>query len=64
MDEKYYIEFFLLNDELSPRTPKEEQAIVLEYGEESQINSDILAEHGKLLIEDVALETINHHFNQ
>src|SRR5699024_12528850 len=42
MDEKYYIEFFLLNDELSPRTPKEEQAIVLEYGEESQINSDIL----------------------
>ena len=64
MDGKYYIEFFLLNDELSPRTPKEEQAIVLEYGEESQINSDILAEHGKLLIEDVALETINHHFNQ
>src|SRR5699024_1743803 len=64
MDEKYYIEFFLINDELSPRTPKEEQAIVLEYGEESQINSDILEEHGKLLIEDVALETINHHFNQ
>ena len=63
MDGKYYIEFFLLNDELSPRTPQEDQAIVLEYGEESQLNSDVLAEHGKLLIDDVALETINYHFN-
>ena len=64
LDGKYYIEFFLINDEFSPRTPKEDQAIVLEYGEESSIGSDVLAEYGKLLIEDVALETVNHHFNK
>lgn len=59
---KYYIEFFLIDDEFSTRTPKEDQAIILEYGEETTISSDILSEHGKQLIEDVALETINHHF--
>ena len=64
LDGKYYVEFFLINDEFSLRTPAEDQAIVLEYGEESSISSDVLAEHGKLLIEDVALETINHHFNK
>lgn len=63
-DGKYYVEFFLINDEFSLRTPQEDQAIVLEYGEESSINSDVLSEHGKLLIEDVALETIDHHFNK
>lgn len=60
---KYFMEFFLINDEFSTRSPKEDQAIILEYGVESTVNSDILNEHGKQLIKDVALETINHHFN-
>ena len=63
LEDKYYMEFFLIDDEFSTRTPKEDLAIVLEFGLESNITSEILAEHGKLLIEDVALETINHHFN-
>lgn len=60
---KYYLEFFLLEDEFSTRTSKEDRAIILEYGLESQVTSEVLAEHGRLLMEDVALETIKHFFN-
>lgn len=62
-DGKYYIEFFFMKDDFSLKTPKEEAAMVLEYGEKSHLTSDVLSEHGKLLIEDVALETIDYHFN-
>lgn len=61
-NEKYYLELSFLNDEFSLRTPQEEKAIVLEFGVESKISADILIEHGKLIIEDVALETVRHYF--
>ncbi len=61
-NEKYYLELSFLNDEFSLRTPQEEKAIVLEFGVESQLSADILIEHGKLIIEDVALETVRHYF--
>lgn len=63
-DGKYYIEFSFLKDDFSLKTPREEAAMVLEYGEKSNTTSDILSEHGKLLIEDVALETIDYYFNK
>lgn len=62
LNEKYYMELSFLNDEFSLRTPQEEKAMVLEFGVESQMSADILIEHGKLIIEDVALETIRHYF--
>lgn len=62
-DDRYFIEFYLLEDEYSLRTPKEEMAIILEYGEETKISADVLAEHGKLLIEEDALETIDYYFD-
>lgn len=61
-NEKYYLELSFLNDEFSLRTPQEEKAIMLEYGIESHISPDVLIEHGHLIIEDVALETVRHYF--
>lgn len=59
---RYYLELNYMNDEFSLRTPQEETALVLEYGEKSKISSDVLLEHGKRVIEDVALETVRHYF--
>ena len=61
--DKYFLEMSFLNDEFSLRTPQEEKAIVLEFGLESKISADVLIEHGQVIIEDVALETIRHYFN-
>ena len=60
--DKYFLEMSFLNDEFSLRTPQEEKAIVLEFGLESKISADVLIEHGQVIIEDVALETIRHYF--
>lgn len=60
---KYYLELTFLNDELSLRTPQEETAVVLEFGVESRLSPDVLIEHGNLVIEDVALETVKFYFN-
>lgn len=59
----YYLELEFMNDEFSLRTPKEETALVLEYGEKSDVSADVLMEHGNRIVEDVALETVNHYFN-
>ena len=61
--DRYFLEMSFLNDEFSLRTPQEEKAIVLEFGLESKISADVLSEHGQVIIEDVALETIRHYFN-
>ncbi len=61
-NEKYYLDFQLIRDDYSLRTFEEKIAMVLEYGAESKLNRDILAEHADLLIEDHALETIYHYF--
>ena len=60
--DRYFLEMSFLNDEFSLRTPQEEKAIVLEFGLESKISADVLIEHGQVIIEDVALETIRHYF--
>lgn len=61
-NEKYYLDFQLIRDDFSLRTFEEKIAMMLEYGGESKLNNDILAEHADLLIEDHALETIYHYF--
>lgn len=60
--DKYYLDYHLIRDERSLRTLEEKLAIILEYGGESKIDSDLLAEHGKLLIEDHALEEVHKYF--
>lgn len=59
---RYYLELNFMNDEFSLRTPQEETALVMEFGEKTKISSEVLLEHGKLIIEDVALETVRHYF--
>lgn len=59
---KYYLELNFMNDGFSLRTPQEETALVMEFGEKTNISADVLLEHGKLIVEDVALETIRHYF--
>lgn len=61
-NDKYYLDFHLIRNDFSLRTFEEEIAIILEYGGESKLNSDVLAEHAELLIEDDALESIYHYF--
>lgn len=61
-NDKYYLDFHLIRNDFSLRTFEEKIAIILEYGGESKLNSDVLAEHAELLIEDDALESIYHYF--
>lgn len=61
---KYYIEFHLLNDEESLLTPKEERAIILEYGVEASISAEVLAEYGNLLIKNEVLQEVLYYFGE
>lgn len=62
LDNKYYLDFYLMEDDFSFKSSDENIAIILEYGIKSKLTSDILAEHAELLIEDNALRTIHHYF--
>lgn len=59
---KYYLDFHLIRDDLSLRSFEEKLAMILDYGGETKLNGDILAEHGKLLMQEQALEQIHHYF--
>lgn len=62
LNDKYYIDFWLVHDDFSLRSFDENIAVILEYGEKSKITSDILSEHGNLLIEDETLSIIYQYF--
>ncbi len=62
LNEKYYIDFRLMQDDFSFRSFEENIAVILEYGVKSKLTSDILSEHADLLIEDDAFSTIYHYF--
>lgn len=60
--ENYFVAFQLIRDDYSLRTFEEKLGIILEFGEQTRIDSDVLDEHGDLLIENNALEEILHYF--
>ncbi len=62
--EKYYLEIIFFVDEMSIKTPEEEKAVVLEYGERGRVTEDVLAEYGKRLMDTNALELLRHYFKQ
>ena len=62
LNKKYYIDFRLVKDDFSFRSFDENIAVILEYGVEAKLTSDILSEHADLLIEDHAFSTIYHYF--
>lgn len=62
LNDKYYIDFHLVRDEFSYRSFDEQIAMILEYGKKSKLTSDLLSEHAELMIENHALNKINHYF--
>lgn len=62
LGEKYYLDFQLIQEEFSFRSLDEKVGILLEYGRKSKVTSEVLSEHGNLLIEDDALSSIFYYF--
>ena len=60
--DKYYLELIFFPEEMVTRTPDEERAIALEFGENGKVTGDVLNEYGKQLMETNALELIRHYF--
>ena len=60
---KYYlaIEFFI--DEMIETNLDDEIAIAIEFGEESNVSTEVLSEYGTVVMQDTALETARHYFN-
>ena len=49
--ETYYMEIVFFVDEMRIRTPEQEKAIALEFGQRGRVTEDVLAEYGKALME-------------
>lgn len=62
LNDMYYVDFYLVQDNFSFRSYDEIIGIILEYGKTTELTSDILAEHADLLIEGHALNKIYHYF--
>lgn len=60
--EAYYLEVIFFVDSTTPETIKDDLAIAYEYGQKTEISPDVLSEHGKLVMEQSALELTRYHF--
>lgn len=60
--EAYYLEVIFLVDSTTPETIKDDLAIAYEYGHKTEISPDVLNEHGKLVMEQSALELTRFYF--
>ncbi|KRM62311.1 adaptor protein [Paucilactobacillus vaccinostercus DSM 20634] len=62
--EAYYLEVIFFVDSTTPETIKDDLAIAYEYGHKTEISPDVLNEHGKLVMEQSALELTRYYFNK
>lgn len=62
--ESYYLEVIFFVDSTTPETIKDDLAIAYEYGHKTEISPDVLNEHGKLVMEQSALELTRYYFNK
>lgn len=61
--DQYYLNIrFFLDEESNDDEKSREVAHAKEFGEVSQVSKDVLEEYAKIIIEDKALETLNHYF--
>jgi len=60
--EAYYLEVIFFVDSTTPETIKDDLAIAYEYGHKTEISPDVLNEHGKLVMEQSALELTRYYF--
>ncbi|KRN01618.1 adaptor protein [Levilactobacillus senmaizukei DSM 21775 = NBRC 103853] len=58
----YYLELVFFVNETSPESIKDDMAIVYEYADRTKTAAAVLAEHGKLLMDNSALELTRYHF--
>ncbi len=63
LDDGYYLVLSFFNDgTLSPESIGDLMAIFSEFDQQTSLTADVLAEHGKLLMEHSALEQIKYYF--
>ncbi|KRM99820.1 adaptor protein MecA [Loigolactobacillus rennini] len=58
----YYLHLIFFVNETSEASIKDEVAIALEYGDQTNVTPDVLAEYGKKLMEKSALELVRYYF--
>lgn len=58
----YYLEVIFFIDQTTPETIKDDLAVAFEYGENSTVSPDFLAEHGKKVMSQSALELTRYYF--
>lgn len=58
----YYLELVFFAEEMQGMKPEREMALTLEFGKQTAITSSILEEHGKLIMENTALELTRYYF--
>lgn len=58
----YYLELIFFVNESSRESIKDELSVAYEYGDSTKVAPDVLAEHGKLIMEHSALELTRFHF--
>lgn len=60
----FFLHLSFLMEELTENQVNEDLAIALEYGTLSNVTPEVLAEYGKVIMEQSALEQINHYFKK
>lgn len=64
LEDDYYLVLTFFNDgTLSPEKVDDLMAIMSEFDQRTTVTGDMLAEHGKMLMEHSALERIKYYFN-
>ncbi|AKP63602.1 adaptor protein MecA [Levilactobacillus koreensis] len=58
----FYLELIFFVNESSKESIKDELAVAYEYADRTKVAADVLAEHGKLIMEHSALELTRFHF--
>lgn len=58
----YYLELTFFTSENSPETIKNDLAIAYEYGNSTIVSSEVLREHGEVVIDGAALELAKRYF--
>lgn len=59
---RYYLNLIFSINEMTERSSDEEIALALEFAEKTPVTQGILEEHGKVIMENKALELTRHYF--
>lgn len=60
--ERYYLNLIFPINEMTERSADEEISLALEFAEKTPVTQGILEEHGKVIMENKALELTRHYF--